>query len=146
MHFLGRYDFSKLYLLYMMKSGHLISWSVLKIFLSTPQPWIYFSYDIDTLKDVCDFFYDFMSSLIIFKKFIYACHLFLPIWTLQKFWGVFAAICPLNECSIFIMLIQIYRSCFLKFFVIKFHSKIFFQKFFCDAPFSNCMLMTLQFA
>ena len=44
----------------MMESGHLISWSVLKIFLSIIQPWIYFFYDIHTLNDVCEFFYNFM--------------------------------------------------------------------------------------
>ena len=60
MHFLGRYDFSKLYLLYMMEYGHMISWSILKIFLNIIRPWIYFFYDIDTLNDVCDFLYDFM--------------------------------------------------------------------------------------
>ena len=58
--FWGRYDFSSLYLLYMMDSRHPISWSILKIFLSTLRPWIYFSCDIDILDDVCDFLYNFM--------------------------------------------------------------------------------------
>ena len=76
MFFWGRYDFSNLYLLYMMESGHLMSWSVLKIFLSTTRPWIYFSYNIEFLNDVCDFLYNFMWSFIIFLKNSYACHYF----------------------------------------------------------------------
>ena len=52
----------------MMESGHLISWSVLKIFLSIIQPWIYFFYDIDTLNDVCEFFLQFYVICYYFLK------------------------------------------------------------------------------
>ena len=66
MHFWGRYDFSKLCLLRMLEFVHLIRFILLKIFLSTIQPRISFLCDIDILKYVCDFFYDFIWSFIIF--------------------------------------------------------------------------------
>ena len=139
----GRYDFSISYLLHIPDYGHLISLSVLKIFLSTIRPWIHFLCDIDTLNYVCDFLYDFMWSFIIIFKFVYACHFFLSNLDFVEPLGVFAAICHLNECLAFNMLIYMCRSCFLKFFVIKFHSKLFFRNFFFDAPFFNYMLMIL---
>ena len=45
-----------------------LAWVLKKLFLSTIQPWIHFLCDIDTLKYVCDFFYDFIWSFIIFFK------------------------------------------------------------------------------
>ena len=91
----------------MMESGHLISWSILKIFLNTIGPWIYFYCDIDTLNDVCDFFYDFIWSFIIIIIIIifYACQFLLSNLDFIEPLGVFAAICPLNEHLAFGMLI-----------------------------------------
>ena len=54
---------------------------------------------------VCDFFYDFMWSVIILVKFVYTCHFFLSNLDFVEPLGVFAAICPLNECLAFGMLI-----------------------------------------
>ena len=67
----------------MLEFVHLIRFIVLKIFLSTIRPRIYFSCDIDILKYVCDFFYDFIGSFIIFKKNSFM-HVTFPylIWTL----------------------------------------------------------------
>ena len=139
MHFLGRYDFSKLYLLYMMEYGHMISWSILKIFLNIIRPWIYFFYDIDTLNNVCDFlfffFFTILCDLLLFLKNLFMhVTIFLPNPDLLELLGVFAAICPLNECSVFGMLFQMCRFCFLKFVVIKFHSKPFFRNCFVMFP------------
>ena len=89
----------------MLNYGHLISLSVLKIFLSTIRPWIHFLCDIDTFNYVFDFLYDFMWSFIIFKKFLYACQFFLSNMDFVEPLGVFAAIYPLNESFPFGMLI-----------------------------------------
>ena len=145
MPFWRRYDFSKTYLLCIMKFGHLISWSILKIFLSINQPWIYFSCDIDTFKDVWFFVMILCDHLFLFFKFIYVCHVFLSNLDFVVPLGVFVVICPLNECLTFGMLIKMCRNCLLKFFVIKLQSKPFFHKLFYDASFSNCMLMILYF-
>ena len=51
------------------------------------------------------FFYDFMCSFIIFKKFVHACHFFLSNLDFVESLGVFAVIYPLNECLDFGMLI-----------------------------------------
>ena len=97
--FEGDVIFLNPYLLCMMESRYMISWSILKIFLNTIQPWIYFSYDIDTLKNVCDFLYDFIWCFIIFlKKKLCMPLFFLPNLDLLELLGVFAAIWHLNEC------------------------------------------------
>ena len=68
MPFEGDMFFSKSYLLHMLNSGHLISLSVLKIFLSTIQLQICFLCDINTLNYVCDFLYDLCDHLLFKKK------------------------------------------------------------------------------
>ena len=146
MPFEGDMFFSKSYLLHMLNSGHLSSLSVLKIFLSTIQLQICFLCDINTLNYVCDFLYDLCDHLLFKKKFVYACQFFLSNLDFIEPLGVFASICPLNESLTFSMLIQMCRSCFLNFFVIKFHSEPFFRNCFFYAPFSNCMLMILYIA
>ena len=148
MPFWGWYDFSKSYLLCMLDFGHLISLSILKIFLSSIQPWINFLCDIETFKYICDFFYAFMWSFIILKKFVYAFQYFLSNLDFVEPLGVFAATCPLNESLAFIMLIYMCRICFLKFFIIKFHSKPFFRICFFMLPFLiacywSCTLLEL---
>ena len=64
----------------MMESGHLISLSVLKIFLSTTRPLIYFPCDIDTLNDVFYFFLQIslMSYNSLKKSFMHVTIFFLP--------------------------------------------------------------------
>ena len=89
----------------MLDSRHLISLSVLKVFLSTIRPWIIFLCDMDTLNSVCDFLYDFMWLFIILKKFIYACKFVLCNLDFVEPLSVFTAICPLNEILAFGMLI-----------------------------------------
>ena len=75
-----------------------------------------------------------MSYYFLKKKNVYACHYFLSNLDILELLGVFTAIYHLNECLVFCMLFYMCRSCFLKFFVIKFHSKIFFLK-------KNCFVM-----
>ena len=66
----------------MLEFVHLIRFIVLKIFLSTIRPRTYFLYDIDILKYVCDFFYDFIGYLLFFKNpFMHVTFPYL-IWTL----------------------------------------------------------------
>ena len=89
----------------MLEFVHLIRFILLKIFLSTIRPRIYFLCDIDILKYVCDFFYDFIGSFIIFFKFIYARHFSLSNLDFVEPFGAFAIICLLNECLDFGMLI-----------------------------------------
>ena len=84
----------------MLNSGHLISLSALKIFLSTIRPWIHFLCDIDTVKYVCDHLFYF-----IFLQFVYACQFFLSNLDFVKPLGVFATTCPLNESLAFGILI-----------------------------------------
>ena len=81
------------------------------------------------------FFYDFMWSFIIFLKIIYACHFFFSNLDFVEPLGVFAVICSLTECLAFGMLIYMCRSCFLKLFITKFHSKPFFRNCFMMLPF-----------
>ena len=88
----------------MMDSRHLISWSILKIFLSTTQPWIYFFSDIDTLKDVCDIFMILCDHLLFKKNSFMHATLFLPNLDFLELLGVFTTICHLNECMDFGML------------------------------------------
>ena len=89
----------------MLEFVHLIRFIVLKIFLSTIRPRIYFLCDIDILN-LCEiFFYDFIGSFIILKKFIYARHFSLSNLDFVEPLGAFAIICLLNECLAFGMLI-----------------------------------------
>ena len=70
----------------MLNYGHLISLSVLKIFLSTIQPWIHFLCDIDTLKYVCDFFFnDLMDHLLFLKNSFMQDSFSYLIWTFWNF-------------------------------------------------------------
>ena len=142
--FEGDVIFLNPYLLCMMESRYMISWSILKIFLNTIKPWIYFSYDIDTLKNVCDFLYDFIWCFIIifFKKIMHAPMFFYLIWTFWNFWAsllqfdIWMSVWILVSCSRRVGVVS------RNFFVIKIHSKTFFRNYFCDAPFTICMLMT----
>ena len=70
----------KLYLLYMIDFGQLMSLSVLKIILSALWPWLYFLSNSDTLNDVYDFLYDFRRHLHVFFFLIRYMHviIFLP--------------------------------------------------------------------
>ena len=79
------------------------------------------------------FLYNFMWF---FLKFIYACHyFFLPNLDLLELLGVFTAICHSNECLVFVCCSRCVGVVSWKFFVIKFHSNMFFRNCFVMFPF-----------
>ena len=107
----------------------------------------FFFYNLDILNDLYNFLYEFRSPLAIFKTSVYTGYCFLLGSGPSRTFGCFCLNLLFERVFGHFYIVSYMQEMFLNFFFQLNSTSIYFflKDLFCDASYSDCMLMILYF-